>query len=255
MPTALVTGATSGIGAEFAAQLAERGDDLIVVARNAARLEEVATTLRDRHGIDVEVMAADLAKPEDTERVAARLAETERPVDLLVNNAGFGMHTRLLDEGMTTEIDTALAVMARAVVVLGGTAGRTMRARGHGAIVNVSSTAGWVYLGAYSAVKAFVTTYTEALALELRGSGVTATVLCPGWVRTEFHERAGLRTSRIPGPAWVDVGRLVHDCLADVAHGRVLSIPTKRWRVAIAIAEHAPRAALRSFSARLRSEP
>ena len=254
MPTALVTGATSGIGAEFAAQLAERGDDLVVVARDSARLEEVATTLRDRHGVAVDVLAADLANPEDTGRVAARLADPERPVDLLVNNAGFGMHTRLLDEGMTTEIDTALAVMARAVVVLGGTAGRTMRTRGHGAIVNVSSTAGWVYLGAYSAVKAFVTTYTEALALELRGSGVTATVLCPGWVRTEFHERAGMRTTRIPGPAWVDVGRLVHDCLADVAHGRVLSIPTKRWRVAIALAEHAPRRALRSFSAKLRSE-
>jgi short-subunit dehydrogenase len=254
MPTALVTGATSGIGAEFAAQLAERGDDLVLVARDAGRLEETATTLRDRHGTDVEVLAADLAKAEDTRRVAARLAEADRPVDLLVNNAGFGMHTRLLDEGMDTEIDTALAVMARAVVVLGGTAGRAMRARGRGGIVNVSSTAGWVYLGAYSAVKAFVTTYTEGLALELRGSGVTATVLCPGWVRTEFHERAGLRTSRIPGPAWVDNDRLVHDCLADVDHGRVLSIPTKRWRVAIALAEHAPRAALRSVSVKLRSE-
>jgi short-subunit dehydrogenase len=253
MPTALVTGATSGIGAEFAEQLAQRGDDLVVVARDAARLEETARTLRNSHGIDVEVLAADLAKPDDTERVAGRLADPQRPVDLLVNNAGFGMHTRLLDEGMATEIDTALAVMARAVVVLGGAAGRAMSARGRGAIVNVSSTAGWVYLGAYSAVKAFVTSYTEGLALELRGSGVTATVLCPGWVRTEFHERAGLRTSRIPGPAWVDVDRLVHDCLADVAHGRVLSIPTKRWRVAITLAEHAPRRALRSVSAKLRS--
>jgi uncharacterized protein len=253
MPTVLVTGATAGIGAEFADQLAARGDDLVLVARDTERLEQRAGELRERHGVAVEVLPADLSKPGDTARVADRLADPERPVDLLVNNAGFGMHARLLDEGMTEEIDVALGVMARAVVVLGGAAGRAMRSRGHGSIVNVSSTAGWVYLGAYSAVKAFVTSYTEALAIELRGTGVHATVLCPGWVRTEFHERAGINASRIPGVAWVDVRRLVTECLSDVAHGKVVSIPTKRWKVGIAIAEHVPRRVLRSVSANLRS--
>ncbi|HIT74505.1 MAG TPA: SDR family oxidoreductase [Candidatus Avipropionibacterium avicola] len=253
MSTALITGATSGIGAEFAAQLAARGDDLVLVARNAERLERTAQHLRDTHGVQVEVLVADLNDRSQTLKVAARLEDADRPIDRVVNNAGFGMHGRLLDEDLMAETDLAIEVMLASVILLGGAAARAMKARGHGSIINVSSTAGFIQLGTYSAVKAAVTAYSESLAVELRGSGVTVTALCPGWVRTEFHERAGINTSKIPAAAWIEVTRLVRDGLADADRGKVLSIPTPLWKVAIALTRILPRSVLRAVSGKIRS--
>lgn len=252
MATALITGGTSGIGAAFARALAARGDDLVLVARDAGRLAESARQLKESYGVHVETLPADLAARDDVGRVAERVASREQPVDLLVNNAGFAVRPRLLDDDIAAH-DEAIDVMVRAVLVLSGTAGRAMRERGHGAIVNVSSTAGFVTMGAYSAIKAWVTVYTEALAGELAGSGVTATALCPGWVRTEFHDRAGIRTGSIPGMLWLDADDLVTACLADVAAGKVVSIPSWRYRVLMAAARHAPRSLIRAISRRLSS--
>ncbi|MEJ5913093.1 SDR family NAD(P)-dependent oxidoreductase [Pseudokineococcus sp. 1T1Z-3] len=243
MATALVTGGTSGIGAAFAAELARRGHDLVLVARDAARLEEVAGDLR-APGTQVEVLRADLADRADVQRVADRLEDAGRPVDLLVNNAGFGLKGRLLDPD-TAEQERALDVMCRAVLVLGGAAGRAMQVRGHGAVLNVSSVAGFVTMGGYSAVKAWVTSYSEGLANELRGTGVTVTALCPGFVRTEFHERASLHMGGLPEVGWVDVDELVRAALADVDRGRVISVPTARYAVVAQLARHAPKAAVR----------
>ncbi|MGI8769218.1 MAG: SDR family NAD(P)-dependent oxidoreductase [Propionibacteriaceae bacterium] len=260
MATALVTGATSGIGSTFTTHLAARGDDLVLVARSVERLEERATELGRAYGVKVEVLAADLSDRDQVLRVADRIAGRARAgdqagqaVDLVVNNAGFGVHTRLLDEDAMSHIDPALEVMVRSVIMLSGAAGRAMSARGSGAIVNVSSTAGFMSMGVYSAIKDCVTVYTEALSNELRGSGVTATALCPGYVHTEFHQRAGIRTGTLPGPAWVDPDQLVRECLADVAKGKVISIPSARYAVAIALARRVPRALIRSLSARLTS--
>ena len=252
MPTALVTGGTSGIGAAFARQLAARGDDLVLVARDAARLEASATALRDAYGVDVEVLPADLADREQVRLVADRLTDAGRPVDLLVNNAGFGVHHALTDPDPGPH-EHAVDVMITAVLVLGGAAGRAMRARGHGAIVNVASTAGFMAMGSYSAVKAWVLTWSESLANELAGTGVTVTALAPGWVRTEFHERAAIRTSSIPGPLWLDADALVAECLDDVAHGKVVSIPSRRYRALMFAVRHAPRSAVRAASRRLSS--
>jgi uncharacterized protein len=252
MTTALITGGTSGIGAAFARALAARGDDVILVARDTDRLATMATELKDRYGVAVETMTADLANRDDVQRVADRLASTQQPVETLVNNAGFGTRGRLLDPDLTPH-DQALEVMARAVMILSATAGRVMRDRGSGTIVNVSSTAGFVTLGHYSAIKAYVTTLTEALHNELTGTGVTATVLCPGWVRTEFHQRASIRTRSIPEPMWLDADQLVTDCLRDVAAGKVISIPSFRYKVMMAAARYAPRSAIRAVSRRLAS--
>lgn len=246
MATALVTGGTAGIGAVFARQLAERGHDLVLVARDGARLEQSATDLR-QSGVAVEILVADLADRGDVQRVADRLADAGRPVDLLVNNAGFGVHGGLLD-GDLAEQEKALDVMCRAVLVLSAAAGRAMRDRGRGAVVNVSSVAGFVSMGPYSAVKAWVTTFSEGLATELRGTGVTVTALCPGFVHTEFHQRAGLAMQHLPEVAWVDADALVRQCLRDVAAGRVVSVPTVRYRVTVAMARHAPRAVVRRIS-------
>jgi short-subunit dehydrogenase len=248
---ALVTGGTSGIGAAFAQELAERGYDLVLVARDEVRLESTAAGLRS-HGTSVEIIAADLADRADVERVAARLQSEDRPVELLVNNAGFGIRA-LLTDADTAELDRGLEVMCRTVLVLSGAAGRAMRERGHGQIINVSSTAGFLTMGGYSAIKAWVTTFTESLAVELKGSGVGVTALCPGWVHTEFHERAGIRAGSIPNALWIDSEQLVKSCLRDVDKGRVISIPTVRYRALMWMVRHAPRSAVRAVSSALSS--
>lgn len=246
----LVTGGTSGIGLSFARALAARGCDLVLVARDAGRLHRTAEDLRETYGADVETLQADLAVREQVELVAARLADDHEPIEILVNNAGRGVHSPLLAED-TREHEHAIDLMIRAVLVLGGAAGRAMRERGHGVIVNVSSVAGLITMGGYSAIKSWVHTYSESLSLELAGSGVQVTSLLPGWVRTEFHERAGIRTSSIPSALWLDADRVVSDCLADVERGRIRSVPTKRFKALAWLAEHAPRPAVRQVTARL----
>lgn len=247
MPTALITGGTAGIGAAFARALAAQGHDLVLVARDTERLSHLATEIGWTHKVKVEILPADLSSAADLVRVADRVADPAAPVDVLVNNAGFGLHGGLLDPDLDGHRN-AMDVMCWAVLVLGGAAGRAMRERGHGSIINVSSLAGWIAQGNYSAIKAWVRVYSEGLAGELHGSGVTVTALCPGWVRTEFHERAGIRTSSIPNWVWVDADRVAEETLADVARGQVISVPTKRWKLARLVLEHAPRSLVRAVS-------
>ncbi|MFI7480791.1 SDR family NAD(P)-dependent oxidoreductase [Kocuria sp. M1R5S2] len=247
MLTALVTGGTSGIGAAFAEALARRGHALVLVARDAGRLEETAARLRSEHRVPVEVLAADLSDRADVDRVAARVEDPERPVDVLVNNAGFSVKTRFTDPD-TTAHDRAFEVMCRAVLVLSCAAARAMTSRGSGWIINVSSTAGLITMGSYSAIKAYATAFTEALAVELAGSGVHVTALLPGWVRTEFHERAGITGSSIPSFMWLTPERVVQEALDDVARGKVISMPTRRYRTLGFILRHLPRPAVRRLS-------
>ena len=252
MATALITGGTSGIGAAFARALAARGDDLVLVARNADRLADMATEVKERYAVSVETIVADLAVRSDVIGIAERLASIEQPIDLLVSNAGFGIRTKLT-EADTTPHEQAIDVMIRAVLMLGAAAGRAMRQRGTGTIINVSSTAGFVAMGSYSAIKAWVTTYSESLANELHGTGVKVVALCPGWVRTEFHERAEINIGSIPQLLWLDADRLVADCLKDADAGKVISIPSKRYKVLMTICEHLPHRTLRAISRKLTS--
>ena len=252
MATALITGGTAGIGAAFARALAARGDDLILVARDADRLSEIATALKERHAISVETISADLAVRNEVIAIAERLTSVEQPIDMLINNAGFGVRAKLTDAD-TTPHERAIDVMITAVLMLGAAAGRTMRQRGAGTIINVSSTAGFIATGNYAAIKAWVTTYSESLSNELHDTGVTVTALCPGWVHTEFHERAEINVHSIPGLLWLDADRLVADCLDDAAAGKVISIPSKRYKVLMTICEHLPHRAVRAVSRRLMS--
>jgi short-subunit dehydrogenase len=251
MAVALVTGGTSGIGAAFARILAARGYDLVLVARTASRLEDMATEVRAM-GRTVEILQADLADRADVAKVAARLEDADNPIDMLVNNAGFSVHTSLIDPDVGAH-DRGFDVMCRAVLVLSGAAARGMLPRGKGAILNVSSTAGFITLGSYSAIKAWVTSFSEGLSIELKGTGVTVTALCPGWVHTEFHERAGVTTSSIPNFLWIDAEPLVKAALKDVERGKVISIPTIRYRALIWLARHAPKSAIRRISASISS--
>ncbi|WP_040162834.1 SDR family NAD(P)-dependent oxidoreductase [Nigerium massiliense] len=252
MATALITGGTSGIGFAFARAFAARGDDLVLVARDEARLARVAEELRARHGVAVEELAADLSQRDQAQRVADRLEESARPVEILINNAGFSVGSPLLAESMERH-DVSGEVMMRTVVLLQGAAGRAMSSRGSGTIVNLSSVAGSITQGHYSAIKAYVRVLTESLAVELAGTGVRVCALCPGWVRTEFHSRAGIKGSSIPGFLWLKDDDVVRGCLRDLERGKVISVPDVRYRVATAFLRHAPRRIVRAISGKLSS--
>lgn len=250
MARALITGATAGIGNAFAQELAARGLDLVLVSRDEARLQRVATELSEVHGVDVEVLPADLSIRTEVLRVAARLEADTNPVDTLVNNAGFGLHSSLLDADTLELHERAIDVMCTAMLILGAAAGRAMKARGFGRIINVASSSAAIFAGNYSAIKAWARTWSTSLALELRGTGVTVTALLPGWVRTEFHQRAGI-SANFPEFVWIDAHQLVRECLADVTRGKVESVPTLKWKAAMFVADHGPRGFIRWFSRKL----
>ncbi len=191
-PVALVTGASAGIGRAFAVALAARGYDLVLVARDGERLSALAEQLQADHGAAGEVLVADLTDPEATARVAERVRDGARPVELLVNNAGFSTPKSFAASELA-EQQAQLDVLVRAVLVLSHAAVPMMVARGHGAIITVSSVAGFIHGGTYSAAKAWATTFSLSLATELEGTGVRVLALCPGFVRTEFHQRMGLK--------------------------------------------------------------
>ena len=247
MATALVTGGTAGIGLEFARQLAEKRHDLVLVARDRARLENVSDELRRTYRVETEIISADLSDRAQLGKVAERVADEVRPIDLLVNNAGYGLGKSFLRNDIEVE-EAALDVLCRAVLVLSHAAARGMTQRGHGAIVNVSSVAGFAAMGTYSASKSWVTVFSEGLASELAGTGVTVTALCPGFTHTEFHERADLDMSRLPEAMWLDAGRLVRDALDDVARGRAVSVPGAQYKALVALMAIAPRGMVRSLS-------
>ncbi len=252
MSIALVTGASSGIGAAFCRELARTGNNLVVVSRSESALEELAIGLRAEFGVTIEVLPADLADRDQLERVAERIrlgqgSERGSAIDLVVNNAGFGIGRAFLKADLAEE-ELALDVMCRAVLVLSHAAGRAMRHRGHGGIINVSSVAGFVQLGSYSAIKAWVTSFTESLAVELRPSGVTVTALCPGLARTDFHRRADVEMSRVPDAFWLNADQLVRDCLRDHEQGKVISVPGNAYKALTGVVQVLPRGLVRWMS-------
>jgi short-subunit dehydrogenase len=251
VPIAMITGASSGIGAAFVDRLSAAGNDLVLVARDRERLEAVAETQRGR-GRAVEVLAADLSAAEDRDRVAARLTDQEaRPVGLLVNNAGYSTSAGFL-AASAADWERQLDVNVRAVLRLTRAAVPGMVARGAGAVVNVSSLAGFLAGRGvtYGADKAWVTSFTEAVAASLAGTGVRAIALCPGFVRTDFHRRAGMDVGARTGPFWLDADRVVAECLADLEKGKVVSVPSRQYRAIVAAVDVLPRPLIRRIIAR-----
>ncbi len=244
--TALVTGPTAGIGRAFAEALVSRGHDVVLVARDEQRLGELAEHLRTKHGVDVEVIVADLADREATARVEARLADRERPVSILVNNAGFG-HKQPFTENSVEDEQEMLDVLVTAVMRLSHAAVGSMLEVGEGAIINVSSVAAFLPRGTYSAAKRYVVSFSEWLDVTYRDRGVRGMAVCPGFVRTEFHERMGVRRSSAPGWLWLDADRVVRDALRDLERGRTISVPSKRYKAIATLVRYVPPSFLGRF--------
>ncbi|MCA0330289.1 MAG: SDR family oxidoreductase [Actinobacteria bacterium] len=247
MTTALITGGTAGLGAEFARQLAARGDDLVLVARDAARLQERADDLAQRYRVHVEVLPADLSDRAQLAVVEERLRDLGRPVDLLVNNAGFGTNQLFLD-GDLDEEQRQLDVLVTAVLRLTHAALPGMVRRGTGGVINVSSVAGFIAGGTYSAAKSWVTVFSEAVDRQVQGTGVHVTALCPGFTHTEFHERAGMDVDHLPDWMWLDAPDVVAAALADFRRGKPVSVPGAQYKVLSTVARYAPRPLIRRAS-------
>ncbi|MTB88979.1 SDR family NAD(P)-dependent oxidoreductase [Aeromicrobium senzhongii] len=237
--TALITGATAGIGNAFARQLARRGTNLVIVARDTQRLEQLASDLSTTHRVDVEVVTADLATSEGMDRVADRLSESGRPIDLLVNNAGaslagwFGT-TAIADE------DRQLDLLVRAPMHLMDAAIKSMSGRGRGGIINVASVAAFTPRGAYSAHKAWLVNISQWANWHYADVGITVQALCPGFTRTEFHQRMGAEIDSVPRWMWLKADAVVKGSLRDLERGKAVSVPSLRYKVLTSIARHAP---------------
>ena len=252
MPTAVITGPTSGIGRGFADAFARKGFDLVLVARDTERLDTLAADLTKQYGVACEVLTADLSVRQDVDTVADRISDPERPVSALVNNAGFGLYASFQRTTVDDE-QRLLDVLVTAVLRLTHAAVPGMVERGHGMIVNVSSVAGFLPGGTYSAAKSWVTVFTEGLAQGLQGTGVRATVVCPGFVHTEFHQRAGMDMTSMPEWMWLDVPDVVSQAMHDLALNRPVGIPGRQYQVLSSILRHGPRSLVRrAASARQR---
>ncbi|HEX6754877.1 MAG TPA: SDR family oxidoreductase [Mycobacteriales bacterium] len=255
--TAVVTGATSGIGAAFARALAAEGSDLVLVARDARRLSELAGELRDRYGVAADVLPADLTDltgPDGCAAVEARLADPDLPpVDLLVNNAGKGLKGSFWRTPVREQEDM-LNLNCTSVLRLTHAALRTMVPRDRGGVITVSSVAGLTpgSRGAYSATKAWATVFTEALATELAGTNVSASVVAPGFVHTEFHQRAGMDMRRVPDLLWLDADDVAAAALRGHRRGKVLTVPGLQYQALVLAAKLAPRGATRFVGGLLR---
>lgn len=249
MATALITGASSGLGAEFARQLAARGAGLVLVARARAALDEVAAEIREAHGVDVEVLAADLLDADALATVEQRLAAGG--IDVLVNNAGFGLDLAFEKNAVDDEV-RHLRLHVEAAMRLMHAALPAMLERGSGRVVNVASVAGFVPRGTYGAVKSWLISFSRWANVVYAPRGVTVTAVCPGFVHTDFHARLGLPPGQegVPNGMWLDAATVVREGLRDAARGRSVSVPSWRYKTLVAASRLVPDAVVVAAASR-----
>lgn len=245
----MITGATAGLGAEFAEQFAAQGRGLILVARNSSRLEEKAAALRSRFGVPVEVLVADLHDDDGVRRVLDRLRDGAEPVTTLVNNAGYGLAGSFEENPLEDELNYA-AIHLTAPLALSHAALQGMLARGSGRIINVASVAGFTPRGTYSALKAGMINFSRWANFAYRKRGVTVMALCPGFVHTEFHDRMGMDKGSVPSWMWLQAQDVVREALKDLSAGKAVSIPSKRYKVLAFVAKNAPSSFVAALAAR-----
>ncbi|WP_343318712.1 SDR family NAD(P)-dependent oxidoreductase [Arthrobacter sp. TMP15] len=242
-PTALITGATSGLGAEFAQQLGRAQHDLVLVARDVPRLEAKAVRLRNDFGVHVEVLPADLVTDDGVASVRARLADPARPVSVLVNNAGFSLLKPFEVNSIQDEI-AHLRILAQTPMELMHAVLPGMLERGNGRIINVSSIAGFIPRGSYGAAKAWVINFNRFANLRYGAQGVKVSAVCPGFVHTEFHQRMGANMGGVRSWMWLNADQVVREGLIDNAAGKAVSIPSRRYATLMGLAKLLPDKAL-----------
>jgi short-subunit dehydrogenase len=253
MAIALITGATAGIGAQYARLLAKEGFDLILVARNKNRLASTAKSLNKEFGVKVEILPADLTKPVQLEKVRKRLSDSRKPIEVLINNAGFGINKSFLvsnlsdEQGLLDVLVTAPMRLTHAVLPI-------MKERNSGTIVNVSSVASWIAGGSYSAAKSYLTVLTESLHTELRPTKIKISALCPGFTRTEFHERGRMKMNGLPNFMWLSAEEVVSKSWRDVNAGKVISIPGWQYLILSSISRFGPRPMVRRIGMNVRKK-
>ncbi|MER7758484.1 SDR family oxidoreductase [Streptomyces sp. NPDC097619] len=250
----LITGAGSGLGAAFARQFAARGCDLVLVARDEGRLERTAARLTDTFGVACEVLPADLLDPAACAAVADRLRDPDRPVDVLVNNAGFGLpapfpYNPVEDEERMLELLVRVPLRLTHAVVPG------LRERRRGAVLNVSSVAGLLPTGTYGAAKAWLTSFSESLRVDLAPYGVRVLAVVPGFTRTEFQERAGMDPDALKDVPWLEPDQVVAQAFKDLARSRPVSVAGWRYKAYAQAVRHLPRHLVASRMARTRRPP
>lgn len=247
MGRALITGASSGLGAEFAWILAAEGNNLVLVARNEKRLATIAEDIRQKANVDVEVLPADLALADGVERVAKRLKSEDSPVTLLINNAGMGLEQDFIDGSISRELGAA-NVMIDAIMLLSHAALSVMVKRGRGTIINVSSITALTAQGTYSAAKSWVKTFTEGLAADLVGTGVNVSVVLPGLMHTNFHRNINVDPRQWADWMFIDAYDVANAALAGARRKQVIVVPSLLYRIAYYALKFAPRTLVRRIA-------
>lgn len=246
---ALVTGATAGIGESFTRLLASKGFNIALVARDEARLHERAANLREKYGVQTYVLPADLATAQGCAAVEEYLQEFD--IEVLINNAGFGINKAFTASDLKAEQDL-LDVLVRTPMRLMHVALPKMKARNSGTIINVSSVASFIAGGTYSASKSYLTVLSESLHTEVRDTNVKISALSPGFTRTEFHQRGRMKMKGLPDFMWLDSDWLVAAAWSDAQSGKAVSIPGWQYKILIALISLAPRSAVRKIGMNLR---
>ena len=248
---ALVTGATSGIGESFTRLLASHKYNIVLVARDLPRLQERAQGLEEKFGAKTHVIQADLATDEGCLKVENYILENQ--IDVLINNAGFG--TSKAFTMSTLEIEQQLLdVLVRTPMRLMHVALPLMKQRNKGVIINVSSVAGYIAGGTYSASKSYLTVLSESLHTELAPTGVKISALCPGFTRTEFHQRGKMSMKGLPNFLWLNADRLVEQSWSEVLKGKAVSVPGWQYKLLIFIVQTVPRSIVRKVGMNVRSK-
>lgn len=246
---ALVTGATVGIGESFTRLLAKNGYNIILVARDLPRLQERAKGLESTFGIATKVIQADLATDAGCKTIEDFI--TNNQIDVLINNAGFGLNKAFTMSQLDAE-QQMLDVLVRTPMRLMHVALPAMKERNKGVIINVSSVAGWIAGGTYSAAKSYLTVLSESLHTELAPTNVKVSALCPGFTRTEFHQRGGMSMKGLPAFMWLDSEKLVATAWKDAVDGKAVSVPGWQYQLLTFLMRNIPRSLLRKVGMNVR---